>query len=172
MIAPEEVEKLMKKGLFKFKCQNVACEKRENFVELPEDELKRIKFLLYCGNCGHVVLTYGDVEIGSDGEKWLLCTSYLGTMRQQTRGPVQNYMLGYVWGSPDSNDNLSEVDFMMRYGINPRIEWCKRSNKNCSHPICQGKGIEKIMPVKFSSEPLAPCVYDNLPGNGFTRPKI
>lgn len=155
----------MAEGLLKFTCKNAICEKKENFVELPESEAKRTKWLLYCGNCGFVVQTKGEVKAGDDGKKWLPCIDYTGPMSQQTRGPVPDGRGGYVWGAPDSNDNLSEEDFIQQFRINPRKEWCRRSNKNNSHSICKDSGIQKIKPVEYR-------VPDAISGHHHHKPEI
>lgn len=141
----------MAKELLKFTCQNAICEKRDNFVELPESEAKRTKWLLYCGNCGHVVETKKEVKKGDDGKKWLPCIDYTGPMSQQTRGPVPDPKGGYVWGAPASNESISEKKFIENFHVNPRIEWCRRSDKNKSHPVCKFVGDrEEIKPVEYS----------------------
>jgi hypothetical protein len=137
----------MANKLYKFKCMNLACTDRDNFVEVPDGEPRTTKYLLYCGTCGVCVTTKKEVEMDNFGSAWLPCIMYEGPGKDMTTGPVPDEKLGYRWGAP-SGGNLTEEEFMKQHGINPRVEWCKR--KTMAHPtykvICKEKG--KIEPVK------------------------
>jgi hypothetical protein len=137
----------MANKLYHFTCQNRACDDRENYVELPEGQYKRTKYLVYCWSCGACLVSDAkkDVLI-SEGKSWLPCIAFTGTGSRMTRGPVSDELGGYKWGDPVSNANLTEEEFMLRYLVNPRRQWCKRTNhKNKS--ICKPK--EACKPVDY-----------------------
>lgn len=142
--------KNMENMLLKFKCSNQACTKRDNYVDLSEIDAKKTKWLLYCGNCGWVYMTKQEIKQDDHG-KWLPCIDYKGAGSNMTRGPVPDARGGIAWGVAGGNENISEKEFMERYGINPRIDWCKRSSPS-EHPsynqICTAR--ESITPVEYT----------------------
>ena len=152
----------MANKLYYFKCKNTACKDQDNFVELPEGEPKTTKYLLYCGACGVCVTTENDITMDNFGNAWLPCILYEGPGKDMTTGPIPDEKLGYKWTDASGN-HLSEEDFMVQHGINPRVDWCKR--KVTANPAykekCKGKG--KIEPVKYGIVPPKPHPRPNRP---------
>ncbi len=132
--------------LYYFACKNPACEDRVNYVNLPDGEYKRTKYLLYCWDCGVCLLSDETNDVIESDKSWLPCIPFTGQGSQMTRGPVSDSVYGYKWGDPSSNDNLTEEEFMKKYKNNPRREWCKRTNHK-NKTICKGK--EAIKPVTY-----------------------
>lgn len=133
-------DQFMANKLYYFTCLNRACEDRENYVELPDGEYKRTKFLLFCANCGVCLVSDADRDaLISEGKSWLPCIPFTGPGARMTRGPVPDELEGYRWGDPSGNANLTEKEFMNRYGINPRVDWCRRTH-HANRDICKGKG--------------------------------
>jgi hypothetical protein len=154
------VVEFMAKKLLKFICQYQPCEKKENFIDLPEDEAKRTRWLIYCGNCGRVVMTKKEIEKEANGSTWLPCVEYNGPGGKLTRGPIPNDELGNSWGDP-TGGNLSEEEFMKKYNINPRVDWCRRKRLDASsHPsynkICSDINNRKLGPIEYV--PLDPII--------------
>lgn len=158
----------MEKILMKFTCTNKSCKVQDNFVELTEVDATRAKWLLYCGNCGQVYMTKQQVLV-DQGKKWLPCIDYKGSASNLTRGPVPDSKGGIAWGVAGGVENISEEEFMERYAINPRIDWCKRS-KRSDHPsydqICSVREVIKPVEYKVPPPPVGPHdVKPNVPAH-------
>lgn len=152
----------MANKLYYFNCLNFGCNDKENFVELPEGEYKKTKYLLYCGACGVCLLSDARNEVQIDkGKTWLPCIPFTGQGSCETRGPVSDSIVGFKWGDASGNENLIEDDFMKKYGINPRVEWCKRTN-HARKDICKGKGA--IKPVVYDKVDVIDPVVKDFPG--------
>lgn len=124
----------MPTDLYKFKCQYGLCGK-EISVELPESSV-RTKLIIYCPCCGRAVQTEATIEI-KQGTSWLPCIDYTGPGSKLTSGPVPDDIYGVAWGEPDSNKNISENEFINKYKINPRIEWCNRQDRSSYGKMCK-----------------------------------
>lgn len=119
----------MANRIYRFKCRNPACDCSENSVELPEGDPATTKYLLYCSACGWVVEAKSDATVDKAGREQLSDILFEGTEMKLTLGPVSDGNGRYKWGDPSGSANLTEEEFMIRYGINPRIEWCKRKSR-------------------------------------------
>lgn len=149
----------MANTLYHFKCLNSSCNDKDNYVELPDGGYKKTKYILYCGTCGVCLFSNASKEIELiEGQSWLPCIPFTGQGSKETRGPISDSIVGFKWGDPLGNENLTEEDFMKKYGINPRVEWCKRTN-HARKDVCRGK--EAIKPVAYVEvDVVAPVITD------------
>jgi hypothetical protein len=125
----------MPKRRMKFVCED--CNK-ENWLFEDFDELKANQAIIFCSVCGYVRGPPEKTRPFDDKSCWLDCIPFHGIERKRTTGVITGVGKETLWSADVGGTNLTRVEYMEKYGIDPWTDWCFHHPDN---PISQDNGF-------------------------------